>query len=58
MIKILHINFVVGTDDDERFDIPKKMGFLNKILNLDYKLDNSVFIERIVKKKMNILKNS
>jgi hypothetical protein len=35
----------------------KKWGFLNKILNLDYKLDNSVFIERIVKKKMNILKN-
>ena len=32
MIKTLHINFVVETDDDERFDIAKKMGFF-KILN-------------------------
>ena len=50
MIKTLHINFVVGTDDDERFDVAKKMGIFKK-LNLDYKLDNSVFIERIVKNK-------
>ena len=50
MIKTLHINVVVGTDDDERFDVAKKMGIFKK-LNLDYKLDNSVFIERIVKNK-------
>jgi ethanolamine-phosphate cytidylyltransferase len=52
MIKTLHIDVVVGTDDDEnkRFDVPKKLGIFKK-LKLDYKLDNSVFIERIIKNK-------